>query len=140
MPTSLDQAKPLYGRFCSLPACHLSRRSRGRSSTLFLQLFHLDREARALCAHTLDLSNKVLILKLLTNPCFLGFNMHWSRICMQLEDLFVKPEYRSKGLGKALFAELAKVAQEKVRQLSFILLTAKHLSADRTVLAWTGPC
>ncbi|THH12148.1 hypothetical protein EW145_g208 [Phellinidium pouzarii] len=33
---------------------------------------------------------------------------------MQLEDLFVKPEYRSKGVGKAFFAELAEAAQEKV--------------------------
>ena len=32
----------------------------------------------------------------------------------QLEDLFVSPEYRNYGVGKALFAELAKVAEEKV--------------------------
>ena len=33
---------------------------------------------------------------------------------MQLEDLFVDPATRGKGVGKALFAELGKVAEEKV--------------------------
>jgi GNAT superfamily N-acetyltransferase len=33
---------------------------------------------------------------------------------VQLEDLFVSPDARNKGVGKALFAELGKVAQEKV--------------------------
>lgn len=33
----------------------------------------------------------------------------------QLEDLFVTPECRGLGIGKALFAELGKVAEEKVR-------------------------
>ncbi|OJT02337.1 Diamine acetyltransferase 2 [Trametes pubescens] len=32
---------------------------------------------------------------------------------MQLEDLYVDPTYRGKGVGKALFAELGKVAEEK---------------------------
>lgn len=32
----------------------------------------------------------------------------------KLEDLFVKPEYRSKGVGKRFFGELGKIAQEKV--------------------------
>lgn len=32
----------------------------------------------------------------------------------QLEDLFVKPETRGLGVGKALFGELGKIAQEKV--------------------------
>ena len=39
----------------------------------------------------------------------------------QLEDLFVDPEYRGKGLGKALFGELGKIAEEKVR-CRFVLL------------------
>lgn len=33
---------------------------------------------------------------------------------MQLEDLYVKPEYRNLGVGKALFRKLGEVAQEKV--------------------------
>lgn len=32
----------------------------------------------------------------------------------KLEDLYVKPEHRANGVGKALFAELGRVAQEKV--------------------------
>ena len=33
----------------------------------------------------------------------------------QLEDLYVKPEFRGSGAGKALFGRLGKIAQEKVR-------------------------
>jgi GNAT superfamily N-acetyltransferase len=33
----------------------------------------------------------------------------------KLEDLYVKPEHRAHGIGKAFFAELGKIAQEKVR-------------------------
>ena len=33
---------------------------------------------------------------------------------MQLEDLFVKPKARNKGIGKALFGELSRVAKAKV--------------------------
>jgi GNAT superfamily N-acetyltransferase len=33
---------------------------------------------------------------------------------LQLEDLYVKSEHRNKGIGKALFKELAIIAQEKV--------------------------
>lgn len=36
---------------------------------------------------------------------------------MQLEDLYVDPSYRGTGVGKALFAELGKVAEEKVKFL-----------------------
>ena len=37
---------------------------------------------------------------------------------LQLEDLYVKSEHRNKGVGKALFKELAIVAQEKVTALT----------------------
>jgi len=36
----------------------------------------------------------------------------------QLEDLYVKSEHRNKGIGKALFKELAIIAQEKVTALT----------------------
>ena len=38
---------------------------------------------------------------------------------VKLEDLFVKPEARGAGVGKAFFAELAKVAEEKVSSSHF---------------------
>lgn len=37
---------------------------------------------------------------------------------LQLEDLYVKSEHRNKGIGKALFKELAIIAQEKVTDLT----------------------
>jgi len=37
---------------------------------------------------------------------------------LQLEDLYVKSEHRNKGIGKALFKELAIIAQEKVTALT----------------------
>lgn len=35
-------------------------------------------------------------------------------LVLKLEDLFVSPEYRGLGLGKAFFGELGKIAQDKV--------------------------
>lgn len=60
---------------------------------------------------------------------------------MQLEDLFVKPEYRNKGVGKALFADLAKIAQQNVSFFicSFVLLADNGTPYYRTALAWIGP-
>jgi len=44
---------------------------------------------------------------------FFNFSTWTGRPGLYLEDLFVKPETRNRGIGKALFAELAKVAQNK---------------------------
>jgi hypothetical protein len=33
---------------------------------------------------------------------------------LKLEDIYVKPEHRKKGIGKAFFAELGKIAREQV--------------------------
>ncbi|KAH0826633.1 acyl-CoA N-acyltransferase [Lanmaoa asiatica] len=44
---------------------------------------------------------------------FFNFSTWTGRPGLYLEDLFVKPEARNMGIGKALFAELGKVAQEK---------------------------
>ncbi|KAF7316370.1 N-acetyltransferase domain-containing protein [Mycena indigotica] len=47
---------------------------------------------------------------------------------MHLEDLYVTPESRGSGLGKALFAELGKIAQEK-----------NCARLDWSVLKWNQP-
>lgn len=39
--------------------------------------------------------------------------LHRALIHGQLEDLYVKPEYRGTGLGKRLFGELGVIAKEK---------------------------
>ncbi|KIJ61635.1 hypothetical protein HYDPIDRAFT_137625 [Hydnomerulius pinastri MD-312] len=44
---------------------------------------------------------------------FFNFSTWTGRPGLYLEDLFVKPEARNMGIGKALFSELGKVAQEK---------------------------
>ncbi|KAI5116990.1 hypothetical protein M0805_001487 [Coniferiporia weirii] len=59
---------------------------------------------------------------------FFNFSTWTGRPGLYLEDLFVKLEYRSKGVGKALFAELAKVAQEK-----------NCARMDWSVLTWNKP-
>jgi len=35
-------------------------------------------------------------------------------LILKLEDLYVKPEHRNLGAGKAFFGQLGKIAQEKV--------------------------
>ncbi len=44
---------------------------------------------------------------------FHNFSTFLGRAGIYLEDLFVKPEYRGKGFGKALLVRLAKVAVER---------------------------
>ncbi|KIP12110.1 hypothetical protein PHLGIDRAFT_21190 [Phlebiopsis gigantea 11061_1 CR5-6] len=44
---------------------------------------------------------------------FFNFSTWTGKPGLYLEDLFVLPEYRGSGVGKAFFAELAKVAEEK---------------------------
>ncbi|KAL0959944.1 hypothetical protein HGRIS_011608 [Hohenbuehelia grisea] len=59
---------------------------------------------------------------------FFNFSTWTARPGLYLEDLFVKPEYRNKGVGKALFGELGKVAQEK-----------NCARMDWAVLKWNQP-
>ncbi|EIM89159.1 acyl-CoA N-acyltransferase [Stereum hirsutum FP-91666 SS1] len=59
---------------------------------------------------------------------FFNFSTWTGRPGLYLEDLFVKPETRGKGIGKAFFAELAKVAQEK-----------DCARMDWSVLKWNQP-
>jgi len=55
--------------------------------------------------------------------CMLIFGNHRARgkpqYVLQLEDLYVKSEHRRKGIGKALFKQLAIIAQEKVTVPTF---------------------
>ena len=44
---------------------------------------------------------------------FLSFSTYIGNVNMHLEDLFVDPEYRGKGYGKALLKELAKIVIER---------------------------
>jgi len=53
---------------------------------------------------------------------------HWPDISAKLEDLYVDPKARAGGIGKALFAELGKIAQEK-----------NCARLDWNVLKWNEP-
>jgi GNAT superfamily N-acetyltransferase len=44
---------------------------------------------------------------------FHNYSTFWGKPGIYLEDVFVEPEYRGKGHGKALFAELARLAIER---------------------------
>jgi len=44
---------------------------------------------------------------------FFNYSTWTGRPGLYLEDLYVKPEYRSLGIGKAFFGQLGKIAQEK---------------------------
>jgi GNAT superfamily N-acetyltransferase len=44
---------------------------------------------------------------------FLSFSTYIGNVNMHLEDLFVDPEYRGKGYGKALLKELGKIVIER---------------------------
>jgi len=59
---------------------------------------------------------------------FFNYSTWTGRPGLYLEDLFVDETYRGKGVGKALFAELAKVAQEK-----------NCARMDWSVLKWNQP-
>ncbi|KAF5389629.1 hypothetical protein D9757_004173 [Collybiopsis confluens] len=59
---------------------------------------------------------------------FFNFSTWTGRPGLYLEDLFIAPEYRLLGLGKALFGELGKVAQE-----------TNCARMDWSVLKWNQP-
>ena len=44
---------------------------------------------------------------------FLSFSTYIGNVNMHLEDLFIDPEHRSKGYGKAFFKHLSKIALKK---------------------------
>ena len=57
----------------------------------------------------------------------------WSRH-VKLEDLYVKPEHRSQGVGKAFFGQLGKIAQEKVTVSSYISEELSFLTPSLTII------
>jgi len=59
---------------------------------------------------------------------FFNFSTWTGRPGLYLEDLYVKPEHRNKGIGKALFKELALIAQDK-----------DCARMDWSVLKWNKP-
>jgi GNAT superfamily N-acetyltransferase len=44
---------------------------------------------------------------------FHNFSTFKGKACLYLEDIFIKPQYRGKGFGKAIFNRLAKIAVER---------------------------
>jgi len=59
---------------------------------------------------------------------FFNYSTWTGRPGLFLEDLYVKPEHRNKGVGKAFFGELGKIAQEK-----------ECARLDWAVLKWNQP-
>jgi len=59
---------------------------------------------------------------------FFNFSTWTGRPGLYLEDLYIKQEYRNYGIGKALFGELGRIAQEK-----------ECLRLDWSVLTWNQP-
>jgi GNAT superfamily N-acetyltransferase len=59
---------------------------------------------------------------------FFNFSTWTGKPGLFLEDLYVSPDARNKGIGKALFAELGKIAQEK-----------NCARLDWSVLKWNTP-
>lgn len=57
---------------------------------------------------------------------------------VKLEDLFVDPSFRGGGVGKALFAELGKVAEEKVSFCAPTLTVSMANAELRTAGVSTG--
>ncbi len=59
---------------------------------------------------------------------FHNFSTFKGRACLYLEDIYIKPEYRSKGYGKQIFKELIAIAVER-----------KCDRFDWSVLNWNEP-
>src|SRR5438105_9252564 len=54
---------------------------------------------------------------------FYNYSTWWGRAGIHLEDLFVRPAFRGKGIGKALLVHLAQIAvQENCRRLEWQVL------------------
>ncbi|EPQ52404.1 hypothetical protein GLOTRDRAFT_132356 [Gloeophyllum trabeum ATCC 11539] len=62
---------------------------------------------------------------------FFNFSTWTGKPGIYLEDLFVKPEYRGTGVGKALFGELGLIAEEKgCARIDWVVLNWNQPSID----------
>lgn len=62
---------------------------------------------------------------------FLSFSTYISNVNLHLEDLFIDPEYRGKGYGKALLKRLAKIVVERgYGRFEWTCLSWNHPSID----------
>jgi GNAT superfamily N-acetyltransferase len=62
---------------------------------------------------------------------FHNFSTFLGRAGIYLEDLYVKPEHRGKGIGKQLFAELARIAvQRHCQRLEWMVLNWNTTAID----------
>ncbi|KAL1665183.1 acyl-CoA N-acyltransferase [Schizophyllum commune] len=68
---------------------------------------------------------------------FFNFSTWTGRAGLYLEDLYVKPEFRGSGAGKALFGRLGKIAQEKEWNQPSIDFYEKVLHA-KPMSEWLG--
>ncbi|KAL1695782.1 acyl-CoA N-acyltransferase [Schizophyllum commune] len=68
---------------------------------------------------------------------FFSFSTWTGRPGLYLEDLYVKPEFRGSGAGKALFGRLGKIAQEKEWNQPSIDFYEKVLHA-KPMSEWLG--
>ena len=59
---------------------------------------------------------------------FLSFSTYLGNVNLHLEDLFIDPEYRGRGYGKALLKKLAKIVVER-----------GHRRFEWTCLSWNKP-
>ena len=60
-------------------------------------------------AHVLEVDNRIIGMAM----WFLNYSTWQGKHGIYLEDLFVKPEFRGRGYGKALLQHLAKICEEK---------------------------
>ncbi|WP_261798068.1 GNAT family N-acetyltransferase [Campylobacter peloridis] len=62
---------------------------------------------------------------------FFTFSSFWGRGGLYLEDIYIKPEFRSRGYAKAVFRYLAKICKEKnLKRLEWVCLNDNDLGIN----------
>lgn len=107
-PVQLNEEEMLYELICELALCE------GKSlSTLPLTKENLARygfsEAPLFQTEVAELDGKLVAYALY----YYGFSAHQGRPILYIEDLYVKHDYRSIGIGRNLLKQLAKYATDK---------------------------